>query len=297
MKPELIRETARFIASFKPSSLIHPGRRTTWYGDDAQRVESYGHSGGASRKLGSQRRAIVITFSDGGSRLSLPACPTTPKEAADKPAQNLYPLSEEVLASGLCDATIPGKAPYDLKGWMVYGTNLLQSLPDPRQVQKAIQELDFIVSIDVLPTEICGWSDVVLPESTYLERYDDVWAPAYKQPFVALRQPAVEPMYESRPGSWIARELGSSSGTRDVLPLERRRRVREAPGRVGRISSWDALKKDGVALGEKVPVVEEEGLVPTFYTDSGKIELHSKPLAMMGFDPIPELHGHRRSRP
>jgi thiosulfate reductase/polysulfide reductase chain A len=27
--------------------------------------------------------------------------------------------------------------------------------------------------------------------------------------------------------------------------------------------------------------------VPTFYTDSGKIELHSKPLQMMGFDPIP----------
>ncbi len=122
------------------------------------------------------------------------------------------------MASGLCDATIPGKAPYDLKGWMVYGTNLLHSLPDPRQVQKAIQELDFIVAIDVFPTEICGWADVVLPECTYLERYDDVWAPAYKEPFVALRQPAVEPMYDSRPGSWIARELGVRLGLERSFP-------------------------------------------------------------------------------
>ena len=31
---------ARFMAGFKPASLIHPGRRTTWYGDDAQRARA-----------------------------------------------------------------------------------------------------------------------------------------------------------------------------------------------------------------------------------------------------------------
>ncbi len=78
LKPELIRETARFIASFKPSSLIHPGRRTTWYGDDAQR----------SRAI-----AILAPFSEaGGGKAATsfpppwkfppypyPACPTTSK--------------------------------------------------------------------------------------------------------------------------------------------------------------------------------------------------------------------------
>jgi thiosulfate reductase/polysulfide reductase chain A len=61
----------------------------------------------------------------------------------------------------------------------VYGTKLLQALPNPQETMEAIQALDFIVSIDVLPAEICGWSDVVLPECTYLERCDDVWSPAY----------------------------------------------------------------------------------------------------------------------
>jgi hypothetical protein len=95
---------------------------------------------------------------------------------------------------------------------------LIQALPDPANVKRAIQELDFIVSVDVLPAEICGWSDVVLPEATYLERYDDLWSPPHKEPFVCFRQPAVEPMYDSRPGWWIAREIGLRSPWNSTFP-------------------------------------------------------------------------------
>ena len=70
----------------------------------------------------------------------------------------------------------------------------------------------------MLPAEICGWADVVLPECTYLERCDEVWAPAYKQPFLAVRQQVVEPMYDSKPGWWIARELGKRLGLKDYFP-------------------------------------------------------------------------------
>jgi anaerobic selenocysteine-containing dehydrogenase len=34
---------------------------------------------------------------------------------------------------------------------------------------KAIQNLDLMVVIDVIPSEITGWADVVLPESVYVE--------------------------------------------------------------------------------------------------------------------------------
>ena len=170
---------------------------------------------------------------------------------------------------------------------MVYGTNLIQALPNPRQTQEAIQALDFIVSIDVLPAEICGWSDVVLPECTYLERCDEVWAPAYKQPFVAVRQKVVEPMYDSKPGWWIARELGLRLELKDYFPWKDS--VEYAKHRMTAAGyDCDEIRKTGVVLGERVPVCEEEGLQLAFNTPSGKIELYSETLKSAGFHPLPE---------
>ena len=174
---------------------------------------------------------------------------------------------------------------------MVYGTNLMQALPAPKQTEKAIQELDFLVAIDVLPAEITGWADVVLPESTYLERYDDLWAPAYKEPFIALRQPAVEPMYDTRPGWWIARELGNRLGLGDYFdwndPQEILKWRVEAAGQ-----NFSTLQRQGVITAPQTPVAEEEGLELSFDTPSKKIELFSSTLAGAGFDPIPNYTPH-----
>jgi thiosulfate reductase/polysulfide reductase chain A len=219
------------------------------------------------------------------------AKPSAKREAADRKEPSLYPLADETLASGVCEATIPGKAPYQLKGWLVYGTNLIQALPDPSNTERAIQELDFIAAIDVLPAEITGWADVVLPESTYLERFDDVWSPAYKQPFIAMRQPAVKPMYESRPGWWIAKELARRLGLADSFawkdPVDFAKWRVQTGGH-----DFAKLLRDGVLLGERQPVAEEEGVALSFDTPSGKIELHSATLAAAGFDPLPNYEPH-----
>jgi thiosulfate reductase/polysulfide reductase chain A len=286
IKPGLIRETARFISAHRPASLIHPSRHVAWYGDDTQRMRAVAI---VAALLGSwgRRGGYLIPGS-----MELPDFPYTknpykPKARADKP-ESLYPLADEVLASGLCDATIPGQAPYELKAWLVYGTNLIQSLPNPAKTKKAIQKLDFIATVEVLPTEIAGWSDVVLPEATYLERCDDVWAVTYREPFLAVRQPVVEPMYESKPGWWMAREIARRMGLDDYFPwkdsMEYARHRVKAGG-----YDCDELREKGVIMGKKVPTCEEEGLDLKFFTDSGKIELYSKPLELLGFDPLPQF--------
>ena len=288
-----IRETARFIASHRPASLVHPGRHATWYGDDTQRLRAVAI---LAALLGSWGRRGGYVLPSAMEVPKFPGKNNGRAMAADRKEPSLYPLADETLASGVCDATIPGKAPYQLHGWMVYGTNLIQSLPDPRNVERAIQELDFLVTIDVLPVEIAGWSDVVLPESTYLERFDDVWSPAYKEPFIAVRQPAVAPMYESRPGWWIAKELAGRLGLADAFPFE-------SPAQVAqwRVESaghdFTKLLADGVLLGERVPVCEEEGLALSFDTPSGKVELHSATLAAAGFDPLPSYTAHEEPPP
>jgi len=289
IRPELIRETARFIAAARPASLIHPGRHTVWYGDDTQReramailaalLGSWGRRGGyvSHAKMGLPPYPVAKAF------------PHPEKKEADKPKAGGFPISTEVIASGLCDASVPGSALYDLKAWIVYGCNLMQALPSRKQTVAAIQSLDLLVAVDVLPAEICGFADVVLPEATYLERDDDVAAPAYKRPFLALRQEAVPPLAESKPGWWIAKELAGKVGLAEYFPWKDAREYVDARLRAG---GHDVAKvrAAGVVLGKPAATCEEEGLPVSIATASKKIELRSEQLAQLGFDPIPQYY-------
>ncbi len=77
----------------------------------------------------------------------------------------------------------------------------------------------------MIPSEIAGWADVVLPESIYLERHDELNVEWFREPFVALRQPVVESPHDQKPNWWIARELAEKLGLERVLPLEGHRGV------------------------------------------------------------------------
>ena len=285
IRPEVIVETARVIAGARPASLVHPGRHTSWYGDDTQRsraiailnalVGSWGRKGG-----------FFVPASMGAPALILPAPAVKPRPAPDAPKGAAFPFADETLSHGLRDASIPGTAAYDVKGWIVYGTNLIQALPEPAKTVKAIQELDLLVAIDVLPAEITGWADVVLPECTYLERWDDVAPTPWREPFLAIRQPAVAPLYESKPGWWIAKQLAARLGHGNFFPFEDAGAMVE--GRLAK-GGYDvaALKEKGVVRGKPVPVTEEDGLALTFATPSRKIELYSKQMAAAGLPPLP----------
>jgi thiosulfate reductase/polysulfide reductase chain A len=297
IRPELIRDSARLIAGARPASLIHPGRHTTWYGDDTQRARAMAILAALLGSFG-RRGGYLAT---GKFPLSPYAMPKQPEHAgarpkADKPKAGGFPVAEEVLASGLCDATKPGHALYDLKAWIVYGTNLIQALPAPRETIAAIQNLELMVAIDVLPAEICGWADVVLPECTYLERDDDLAAPAYKQPFVAIRQAAVAPMYDSKPGWWIAKELANRVGLGAHFPWNDAREFVDARLTASKIDVA-AIRRTGVSLGKRVATCEEEGAAPPIATGDGKIKLYSEELKALGFDPLPAFYPQEEPPP
>ena len=214
----------------------------------------------------------------------------TPPEA---PNGVVFPFaSPEGLAHGLRDASLPGAdVPYPIKGWMVYGSNLIQALPHPEKTIEALQNLDFVVAVDVLPTEITGWADVILPEATYLERYDDLHTPGFREGFAALRQPVVEPLYESKPGWWIAKELAKRLGHESYFPWNDVEQYLET-----RLSAAGhhlaEIQETGVLHAEPAPVYIEDGVEPEFHTPSGKIELFSQQLADAGLAPLPEYQPH-----
>jgi thiosulfate reductase/polysulfide reductase chain A len=43
--------------------------------------------------------------------------------------------------------------PYPIKSLIVYGTNLLHSVPNRDRTLEALKSLDFVLAIDVLPQE------------------------------------------------------------------------------------------------------------------------------------------------
>lgn len=283
--PEKIVETARFIAGARPASLVHPGRHTSWYGDDTQRSRAIAIFNALLGSWG-RRGGFFVPASMSVPKVPLPPPAHKPRPAPDVPRGTAFPFADEGLAHGLRDAAIPGTAAYDVRGWIVYGTNLIQALPERAKTLEAIQALELLVAIDVLPAEIVGYADVVLPECTYLERWDDVAPTPWREPFLAIRQPAVAPLYESKPGWWIAKELAKRLGHADFFPWEDAgamvaERLRKGGYDVARV------RESGVVLGPPVPVTTEDGLELAFGTASGKIELYSEPMAAAGLPPLP----------
>ena len=284
IEPDVIRETAREMARHRPATLVHPGRHATWYGDDTQRsraialvnalLGSWGRQGGFYRPTSMSVPPYPY-----------PPYPTSARGKVDNPGAK-YPFASEAITTGIREATITGR-PYPIKGWAVYATNLVHALPNEAETIKAIQGLDLLVVVDVIGSEIAGWADVVLPEATYLERYDELNVELFREPFVALRQPVVEAPNDQKPNWWIARELALKLGLGSYYPWKTI--VEYLDHRLkGAGMSLAELQKKGVVRGRPEPIFFEDGVTPEFATPSKKIEFYSLPLRSAGFDPVPK---------
>jgi thiosulfate reductase / polysulfide reductase chain A len=160
------------------------------------------------------------------------------------------------------------------------------ALPNEAETIKAIQSLDLLVVVDVIPTEMAGWADVVLPESTYLERYDELNVELFREPFVALRQPVVRSPHDQKPNWWIARELAKKLGLEAYYPWKTIEEYLDYRLKESSLS-FAELKQEGILRGEREPIYFEEGVTPSFGTDSGKIDFYSTTLRDKGLDPVP----------
>jgi thiosulfate reductase/polysulfide reductase chain A len=281
---DLIRVTAREFANARPASLIHPGRRVTWNGDDTQRSRAIAL---LSALLGNWGRKGGLYFAAGMkvAPYPLPKPPKSDKPMADNPNGEKYPFADEGITNGIREATLTAK-PYPIKGWFVYSTNILYALPNPAETLKAIDNLDLLVVIDTMPSEITGYADVVLPEVTFFERYEQLLVGNGRRGWTSLRQPVMPAPHDQKPNWWIAKQLAAKLGIPECLPfadIEEYLRFRvESSG-----LSWAELKRDGVIMAKPAPIYVEDGAELKFDTPSGKVEFWSDQLQAKGFDPVP----------
>lgn len=292
LKPDEIRKTAREMYEASPSVIVHPGRHVTWYGDDTQRLRAVAI---LNALLGSWGRRGGFYFGDG---IKIPDYPhpayPKPKRTWKDAFPGQFELAGSVLANGICDATIPSASrDCSFKGWIVNGTNLIFTLPDIRKTREAIQNLDLLVVVDTLPVEITGYADIILPECTYLERYDAIRTSRHREPTIALRMPAVKPKYNSKPGWWMAKQLGHKLGLDEYFQYDHIEEVLDWQlKKVG--SSLEEMKKIGVKKYKREydDIYFADGEEFEFNTNTGKIELYATAFADAGFDPMPKYTAH-----
>lgn len=283
---DLIRATAREFSNHRPATIVHPGRRVNWYGDDTQRSRALALLTGLLGNWG-RKGGFYLATNMKVAPYPLPKYPTSDRPQADNPNGERYPFADEGITTGIRDATITGK-PYPIKGWFVYSSNLLYALPNRQETLKAIDALDLLVVVDTLPTEMAGYADVVLPEAMFLERYDELLTSYGRQGWVSLRQPVVAAPHGQLPGWQQAKMLAGKLGIPECMPfndMEEYLRFRVEKSGL----SWDALKREGVLMGPAKPIFVEDGAELVFDTPSGKVEFWSKQLADKGFDPVPKF--------
>ncbi len=292
IKPDVIRATAREMAAAAPATIVHPGRHVTWYGDDTQRLRAVAILNALLGTWG-RRGGFFMPEKAKIPKYPKPAFPKPKWTWRDiKPGQ--YPLASMAVTNVLVDASHPDcKSEHKIKAWFVAGTNLIATMPDVERTIEAVNNQEFIVVVDTMPAEITGYADIVLPEATYLERYDMMRVAQHREPNIALRVPAAKPRFKSKPGWEICKEIANRIGKGDYFKYEKYEDVvKYQLEKMG--LSLDEMKKKGVM---KIPrkyssLYILEGEEYHFHTPSGKIELFSNVLAAKGFDPMPNYKEH-----
>lgn len=220
--------------------------------------------------------------------------PPAPKETRrlDRLGTSQYPLAAVPIQQQILPS-IAERDPYPADTVMLYHSSPAYAMPDPKKQMNILKNPDkvpFIISVDPFMGESTTFADIVLPEGTYLERYDAVSWPYSLQftPYVFLRKPVVPPQLESRMVKDILRELAHRIGggmeqyfADDAVAYHRK----EIEG-ITNGPSWDEIVKNGVWVApakRETQRFRKNG----FFTPSGKIELYSKRMDDAGFPPFP----------
>jgi anaerobic selenocysteine-containing dehydrogenase len=175
--------------------------------------------------------------------------------------------------------------PYAVRAMFVQASNPLSCWPNLQKTYRAFERLDFLAVSDLFMTPTAAMADIVFPVASYLE-FDGVQVPAAGT--FAQMQRKVAQIGECRSDHEIINGLAIKLGLDDYFwkSID---------------YFWDAIlqptgmtfeefKTVGRFAGHKKAKLYRNYEVDGFKTPSGKVELYSKQLEDLGFDPLPIYH-------
>jgi thiosulfate reductase/polysulfide reductase chain A len=171
--------------------------------------------------------------------------------------------------------------PYSVKAFIAYRFDPIAAFPDPDEQRRVLDNLDLLVSIDVNYSDTAWYADVILPESTYLERSNIIATQKGPKPGFVMRRQAMEPRYESKPAWEIFTLLAERMGVGQYFAYKSIEDIwnYELAGTGVKIEDFGAKGLVGLT---KDPIMMPRDAIK-FTTASGKIELVSSKLEKVGF--------------
>ena len=131
----------------------------------------------------------------------------------------------------------------------LYDANPIYEVPGGARFIEAFKSVELIVSFSTFMDETAEYSDLVLPEPTFLERWQDDYIEGLGYPGIGLRQPVVEPLHNTmNTGDFLIRVAQVIGGiVENALPWASfTDLLQDRLKNIG--TDWDTLKDLGVWL-------------------------------------------------
>lgn len=283
---EQIIEVAEVLGASAPHVSVHPGRHVSWYGNDFQRQRSLacltgllgayyvkgGWVPGKTAKIG----GVSWAKHDHDLEHHL---------NYDEDEEPRYPYAPPGTPTELIrDAALTGK-PYPIKGCVIWGQNPIQTIPGQEKMKEVLKQMDFVMCVDVMPTDATMWADILLPEVSYLERYDHIqkgtqWDFSEKQQqYIAPRMPLVEPMFERKDQVHIVNTIAKALGHEDDIPVSSAKEMVEKNLEVAGLTLDQIVKEGGIHI--------RDGKDPYTMPEDFEVQFLNEDLEDFGFPSVP----------
>lgn len=209
-----ILEIARDLATIKPAVVV--GERGPAYGPDDLHTRMAIHSLNALIGSLGVRGGLLIQ----GELPLTPLPPVSPDEAAqrglarprvDGAGQGEYLLASEV-PQVLPERILAGR-PYPIHALLLFATNPLANHPAKEAFAEALKRVPFVVSFSPFLDESSMMADLILPDHTYLERWqDDQVTHLAGFTCFSVARPAARPLHQTRNTADVVLQLAKALG-------------------------------------------------------------------------------------
>jgi thiosulfate reductase/polysulfide reductase chain A len=326
--------TARQFAKYAPRSVVYPGRRSSTYVDDVMIRRAHAiltgicgcwdTPGGVCPKGKVKLKKAEMLFPffeqvedriDVASYGKFPNLLPNDDRTKNMPKDSCTYLSEKDGSwIRLRDAALQS-TPYPISALIMYKQNFVESVPNRQKTIKFLEKLDFVCSIDIQVSDTALYSDLIIPESIYLERWDPAESQNGIWPIVTFRQPVIEPIYGTKSmfdiaGGIINEMFKIPSLWDDCDPDEVADFKDEAVEFFSKSmehhiehqlsaykGGYEQLLKEGVFYLSDKPVYGKLRNAPRLKTKTGKVELYNVKYEGKGLDPLPVYHRPTEPKP